>query len=76
MACVFVLTKNRRQNTYQAILNQINKEHPTFNFRLILMDFERFAINAFEIVYPFAKQHGCFIHFAQCLATVRKIRLI
>ena len=52
---------------YEAVLNQIKREHPIFNTHLILTNFERSAINAIEIVYPFAKQHGCFFQFAQCV---------
>ena len=65
--CVFVLTKNSPQNTYEAILNQIKRDHSTFNPRLILKIFERSAINAFEIVDPASSTSH------SCLATGRKI---
>ena len=42
-------------------------DHPTFYPRIILSDFERFSINAFQISFPLAKQHGCFVSFcANC----------
>ena len=63
--CLFVLSNNRKEDTYLIILNQLKIDHPTFYPRIILTDFERSSINAFQIAFPLAKQHGCFFHFAQ-----------
>lgn len=65
--CIYALLPDRRQETYSRLFNVIKELQPSFEPNIIMTDFERAAINAFQNAFPNAEYRGCFFHFCQSL---------
>lgn len=61
---VYVVTTNKRQETYELVLNVLLGINPNLNPTDITLDFEAAAINAVKKCFPLSEVHGCFFHFS------------
>ena len=52
---------------YEIMLRELLTLKPDLRPRVVLTDFEKAAINAFEIHFPDVVQRGCYFHFSQCI---------
>ena len=62
--CIYALLPNKTQITYTRVLrevsNVVNGASPTS----VLIDFEKAALIAFEVVFPNSTLSGCFFHLS------------
>ena len=68
---IYAALANKRQQTYENMLNLINLMLPGLNPEIILCDFEKGAINAFQNAFPNSNLQGCLFHLGQNL--IKKI---
>ncbi|XP_055308641.1 uncharacterized protein LOC129572655 [Sitodiplosis mosellana] len=62
---VYVLTSDKKEETYNAILRALLDIEPKINPTDFMTDFEKGAMNAVQRNFPMAEVHGCFFHFTQ-----------
>ena len=65
LTSIFVLLTNKTEITYRRMWQQIQLLCPLANPAEILMDFEKAAINSFELTWPGSVVKGCFFHLTQ-----------
>lgn len=64
---VFVLCCSKTQKTYEYILQKLSELEPSIKPVIILMDFERAAINAARLLFETSQITGCYFHFSGSL---------
>lgn len=57
------MTTNKRQETYESILNALLRIEPNLNPTDFTTDFEAAAINAVKKCFPLSEIHCCYFHF-------------
>lgn len=62
---MYVLTCNRKTETYNEIFSQLLNIEPKINPTDITIDFEMAVINSVRTNFPQAEIHGCYFHFTQ-----------
>ena len=62
--CIYALLTNKTQATYRKLCTKILEINPELNPFLIMVDFEKAAINAFEEKF-LSVVSGCFFHLSQ-----------
>ena len=67
LPAVFALLPDKTQNSYEIMLRELLTLKPNLKPRVVLTDFEKAAINAFQNCFPDIVQRGCFFHFSQCI---------
>jgi MULE transposase domain len=68
---LYCLLSNKTEDTYDAVLHVVRRVLvPSASPGRILLDFERAAMNAFDISYPDAVISGCYFHI--CQSVLRK----
>lgn len=70
--CVFAILKNKRQVTYNKMLELIQHLQTIEEPECIKVDFEKASINALKLAFPNARISGCMFHLGQ--AILRKIK--
>ena len=63
--CFYCLLLNKTQETYRRLWTELKTIIPTGDPSLVMMDFEKAAINAVQDVYPDANIQGCLYHLSQ-----------
>jgi len=69
---VYALLPDKTQATYARMVHALKTLKPTLDPGLILVDYEKAAINVFEMEFPRARIQGCFFHL--CQAVMRHIQ--
>lgn len=64
---VYILTTDRKTETYKIILEKLIELQQGLNPSLFIVDFEMSFIKAFECVFPECDIHGCYFHWCQCV---------
>lgn len=64
---VYALLPDKKESTYDEMLNALVELEPALYPKSILSDFERTILNSFSKKFPNAEQRGCFFHFNQCI---------
>lgn len=70
-AALYCLLTNKTGESYTTVLRELKTLIPLAAPRVILVDFERAAINAFNTAYPTATVSGCYFHLSQ--SVIRKV---
>jgi len=63
---VYCLTPNRTTPTYVRMLTALKNLCPELAPKMIMSDFEKASVNAFQEVFPGSENKGCFFHLSQC----------
>lgn len=53
--------------TYTTILTKLKETEPLLNPRIIMVDFEKAAMEAAKQIFPETSIKGCYFHFCQCI---------
>lgn len=64
---IYALLPNKKQKTYEILLEVIKSQIPDFQPDTFTLDYEASAMSAIENIFPNAKIQGCLFHFARCL---------
>lgn len=64
---VYVLANKKDSSMYETVFAQLKLAEPKLNPKMIMVDFERAAMNAAELIFEDVEVNGCFFHFCQCL---------
>lgn len=70
-AALYVLLANKTEATYATMMQEIKRLIPLAQPRIILLDFEKAAINAFAASFPNTSVSGCYFHL--CQSILRKV---
>jgi hypothetical protein len=70
-AAVYCLLTEKTSDTYTRMLRELKILIPAAAPRKIMVDFERAAMNAFELAFPGSTITGCYFHLCQSL--LRKV---
>ena len=69
--CAFMLMNGKKKVDYVRVINIIKEAADSYGYKLnpkmIMTDFEKSAINAFEFCFPNIETKGCYFHYAQAL---------
>ncbi|KII67552.1 hypothetical protein RF11_08392 [Thelohanellus kitauei] len=64
---LYAIMPNKRQQTYEELMNILHQHVPQINVIRIVSDFEIAALNAIRHHFPSAIISGCFYHFSQSI---------
>lgn len=64
---VYVLTCDRTTATYNIIFSKLKEAEPLLNPRIIMVDFEKAAMEAVKESFPDTTVKGWYFHFCQCI---------
>ena len=70
--CIYALLPNKTQVTYNRLFRELSAVTNGASPTSVLMDFEKAALNAFEVVHPNTEIVGCFFHL--CKSIWKKIQ--
>lgn len=62
---LYALLPNKRQETYNRMIQLIRDSWPNFDPAAISLDFEKALINSFSNAFPRAALHGCLFHLVK-----------
>lgn len=67
VGAIYVLTENRKKETYHEMWNGIFELCPNLqqNCKFIMSDYEAAAVNVAKARFPNARVSGCFFHYKQ-----------
>ena len=65
LTCLFILLPNKTEATYTRMWERVRIICPTASPTRMIMDFEKAAINAFQMEWPTTSVKGCYFHFTQ-----------
>ena len=65
LTCLFILLPNKTEATYTRMWERVRIICPTASPTTMIMDFEKAAINAFQMEWPTTTVKGCYFHFTQ-----------
>lgn len=65
MPLVYVLTTDKKRDTYDKILSKLLEIQENINPTDVMLDFEMAAIKSVQQHFPLTEVHGCFFHFTQ-----------
>ena len=66
--CVYAVLKDKKQETYEKMIDIVLDLLPVVTFpkaTSIMTDFEKSAMNAFQVKFPGAQLSGCYFHLGQ-----------
>ena len=64
---IFCIAKNKTEVTYNQIFSTLKERDPSLQPDMIMIDFERAALNALTQNFPTAVLQGCYFHFGQAI---------
>lgn len=62
---MWALTDNRKEKTYDEILEHVTSKFPDFQPQKFMSDYEIALRNSLRKFFPEAKILGCYFHYAQ-----------
>ena len=72
---VFALLSNKRQQTYQRLINELRRLCPSWNPKSMMVDFEKAAINTFQETFNLLSISGGFFHFQKSIQRKLQVSL-
>lgn len=74
---IYVLLPDKKEQSYERVMQKILELQPGLNPSSIMADFEQASLNACATIFPGARLVGCFFHLGQCLwRKVQDLKLV